>query len=218
MRVSRWLALLLHSETEARDFVAARCTADAMAKLELFVARLREENAVQNLVAAATLDQMWLRHIADSAQLLDLVPRETGPWLDLGSGAGFPGLVIAAMQPVRAVVLVESRKLRIQWLVRMIEELGLENCHVVGQDVRRAEQFDAGIISARAFAPLPRLIALSDRFSTNTTAWVLPKGRSASQDIAALPKQLQPRFHVKHSVTDSDARILVAKGRMGLAA
>lgn len=208
--------MLLHSEDEGRAFVAARCTSAAMAALETLVAHLRIANETQNLIAAATLNSVWLRHVADSAQLLDHVSRETSPWLDLGSGAGFPGLVIAAMQPDRDVVLIESRRLRIQWLLSMIEQLDLRKCRVVGQDVRRADTICTAVISARAFAPLPRLIEVSARFSTNATEWVLPKGRSAAQDIVQLPKSLQSRFHVKQSVTDPDAGIVVARGAMDL--
>lgn len=206
--------MLLHSESDSREFVAARCTDEAMDALDLLATRLREANAKQNLVAASTLDALWRRHIADSAQLLDHVSRETSPWIDLGAGAGFPGLVVAAMQSSRTVYLLESRTLRIQWLRAIICELGLQTCHVIGQDLRRIEPIEAAVISARALAPLHRLIRLSARFSTNATEWVLPKGRAAVQEIASLPQHLRSRFHVKQSVTDPDAGIVLARGRM----
>lgn len=205
--------MLLHNEDEARAFVAQRCDPTAMARLVTLAGALAQANSAQNLVAAATLDRIWLRHIADSAQLLDHVSRETGPWIDLGSGAGFPGLVIAAMRPDRPVILIESRRLRIQWLETMAMTLGLANCRVIGRDIRRVEAFPGDVISARAFAPLPRLVEFSARFSTNGTEWVLPKGRSAAQDIAQMPKPLQSRFHVKQSVTDREAKIITALGR-----
>lgn len=206
--------MLLHSESDSREFVAARCTDKTMGKLDLFATRLREVNATQNLVAAPTLVALWRRHIADSAQLLDHVSRETSPWIDLGSGAGFPGVVVAALQSSRTVYLIESRKLRIQWLRTITCELGLQNCHVIGNDLRRTAIMEAAVISARAFAPLRRLIELSARFSTNATEWVLPKGRSAAQEIASLPQHLRSRFHVKQSVTDPDAGIVLARGQM----
>lgn len=207
--------MLLGDEDEARAYVRDRCSDVAYRGLELLAARLRNANVAQNLVAAGSLPSLWLRHIADSAQLLDHVSRETGPWLDFGSGAGFPGLVIAIMRPDREVALIEARNLRIQWLRGMIAELDLPKCRVIGQDVRRIETIEAGVISARAFAPLPRLVELSARFSTNATEWVLPKGRLAAQDIAALPNSVRTRFHVKQSVTDPEAKIVVAQGRMG---
>lgn len=206
--------MLLHNEDEARSFVRERCSGASFTALEALAGRLCEANAAQNLVSAATLPSLWLRHIADSAQLLDHVSCETEPWLDLGTGSGFPGLVIALMKPDREVLLIESRRLRIQWLEDMIFSFNLRNCRVLAQDVRRIETIHAAVVSARAFAPLPRLVDISARFSTNATEWVLPRGRSAAQDIARLPKSLQTRFHVKQSVTDQEAGIVVARGRM----
>lgn len=206
--------MLLRNEEDARAFVAARCSAPAFSKLEHFCTMLRRESASQNLVAKATLQSIWLRHLADSAQLLDHVSRETSPWLDLGSGAGFPGLVIAVMRPERTVHLVESRNLRIQWLNRMISALNLTNCRVHGRDLRRVVTIEAAVISARAFAPLSRLIELSARFSTNATEWVLPKGRSAAHEVSLAPSDVRARFHVKQSVTDGEAGIIVGCGKI----
>jgi 16S rRNA (guanine527-N7)-methyltransferase len=211
---------MLTDESEARAFVAGLCDAEAMARLDLLVARLGEENERQNLVARATLGSVWLRHIADSAQLLTHVSRETAatPWLDLGTGAGFPGLVIAAMRPDWQVHLVESRRKRVDWLEAVRLELQLPLCRVIGSRLELVESFAASVISARAFAPLPRLMELSARFSTPETLWLLPKGRSAAQDLASLPESMVKAFHVEHSCTDSEAGIVVgrlANGRKG---
>ena len=196
-------------EDDARAFVSARCDDAAMARLERFVAALREENEHQNLVARPTLDSVWQRHIADSAQLLDHVPRETPLWLDLGSGAGMPGLVVAAMRPEWPVVLVESRRKRIDWLARMASEMGLDRCRVEGSRLELVKSVPAGVISARAFAPLDRILSLSARFSTADTLWLLPKGRSAAQELQELPKRQSALFHVEQSQTDADAGIIV---------
>lgn len=203
---------MIASEEQARAFVAERSDAVALARLESFIARLRIANETQNLVSRASLDGVWRRHIADSAQLLDHVPRETSPWVDFGSGAGLPGLVVAAIQPDRRVFLVESRKLRTAWLSEMIQELELRNCSVLAGDASRVNVFDAQVISARAFAPMDRLIALSARFSTSSTRWVLPKGRSAAQEVATLPPALRGMFHVEQSLTDPEAGIVVGVG------
>ena len=135
-----------------------------------------------------------------------------GPWLDLGSGAGFPGLIIAAMRPDLSVVLVESRRRRIDWLEGAIGNLGLYNCRVEGQRLENVTPFEARIISARAFAPLDRLLTLSAPFSTSSTHWVLPKGRSAAHEVAGLPKNRRAMFHVEQSVTDPEAGIVVGRG------
>lgn len=201
---------MIASEEQARTYVAARCAPSAMERLDRFAAHLAAENANQNLVSPASLAAVWQRHIADSAQLLDLAP-ETGDWLDLGTGAGFPGLIAAIMRPERRVMLVESRRLRIEWLRRMIDELGLAGCSVAGARLESVETAKFGVISARAFAPLPRLLALAQRFSTSGTVWLLPKGRSAAQEVAELPKALRPMFHVEPSVTDPEAGIVVGR-------
>ena len=206
--------MTLSTEQTARAYVARQADDAAMVRLEGLIGALREENARQNLVAKATLEQVWQRHIADSAQLLAHVPRETGAWLDLGSGAGFPGLVIAAIRPEIPVFLVESRSKRIAWLARQTVELGIFNCHVLGRRAELVDSFPAGVISARAFAPLPRLIELSARFSTERTFWVLPKGRSAAQEVAMLPKHQREMFHVEQSLTDAEAGIIVGRGKL----
>ena len=206
---------MITTEEEARAYVAGMTDAAGMARLERFAALVLEENQRQNLIAKATEPHIWQRHIADSAQLLENVSRETlganagGPWLDLGSGPGFPGLVIAALCPNMPVVLVESRARRVEFLESAIAALDLRKCRVEGQRLERVTPFAARAISARAFAPLPKLLALSAPFSTRQTALVLPKGRSAAQELEALKPSIRAMFHVKHSLTDSDAGIIV---------
>ncbi|WP_435419133.1 16S rRNA (guanine(527)-N(7))-methyltransferase RsmG [Parerythrobacter aurantius] len=206
---------MIASEQEAREFVAQRCDDAAMERLEWLIVALREENQRQNLVSTASLDHVWQRHIADSAQLLDHVPRGTLDgqlWMDLGAGAGFPGLVIAAMCPEVRVLLVESRKRRIEWLEAMIARLVLSDCSVAGTRLEMLEGPPARVISARAFAPLDKLLRLSARFSTADTLWVLPKGRSAALELQGVSGKWQRLFHVEQSATDPEAAILVGHG------
>lgn len=202
---------MITTEDEARDWLRAlpECDDAAMQRLELLVAMLAEENQRQNLVSAASLEQVWLRHIVDSAQLLPHVPRETSsPWMDLGTGAGFPGLVIAALRPEREVVMVESRARRIEWLDRARIAMGLDKARVDGQRLELVETRQAAVISARAFAPLDKLLTLSARFSTSDTVFLLPKGRSAGQELDDLRKWRHV-FHVEQSLTDPQAGIIV---------
>ena len=198
-------------EAQARAWLAALPEWDAVAaeRLELLVRLLAEENAVQNLVSAASLGEVWRRHVADSAQLLGHVPRETSsPWLDLGTGAGFPGLVIAALRPECEVLMVESRARRIDWLERACKAMGLDRAKVLGARLEQVETRPVRAISARAFAPLPRLLELSARFSTAGTLWLLPKGRSAAQELSEL-RGWQHMFHVEQSLTDPDAGVIL---------
>lgn len=201
---------MIGSEEQAKAFVGQRCDQLAFQRLSVLVTRLREENARQNLVSAGSLDSVWTRHIADSAQLLDHGPESAdGGWLDLGTGAGFPGMVVAIMRPEMPVHLVESRKLRVEWLGALVEECGLMRCTVIGSRVESVPTAPYSVISARAFAPLDRLLKLANRFSTSDTRWLLPKGRSAAQEVAALPKSMRTMFHVEQSQTDPDAGIIV---------
>lgn len=206
---------MIVTEEEARAYVAGLTDAQGLERLEVFAALVLEENRQQNLIAKATEPHIWQRHIADSAQLLENVSRETlsasdgGPWLDLGSGPGFPGFVIAAMCPNMPVVLVESRARRVEFLNRAIDTLALPKCRVEGQRLERVAAFEARAISARAFAPLPKLLALSAPFSTRRTVFVLPKGRSAAQELLELKPSIRAMFHVKHSLTDPEAGIIV---------
>lgn len=210
---------MIASEREARDWLDTlpQCDDLARARLERLTVLLAEENRRQNLVSAASLRQVWRRHIADSAQLLRFVPRETmGSWLDLGTGAGFPGLVVAILQPGREVHMVESRARRAEWLEQARIDLGLSQARVGSSRVEAIESRACAVISARAFAPLDRLLGLSARFSTSDTLWLLPKGRSARDELATL-RGWKHVFHVEQSLTDAEAGVIVGslQGKKG---
>ena len=206
---------MIRDETQARAYISELSDGRAIEQLDHLAKELRRENDQQNLVSKGSLDEIWVRHFADSAQLVAHVPRETrGAWFDLGSGAGFPGLVLAILRPEEATVLVESRRRRIEWLTAMVRELGLENCEIEGKRLELVDTRKAAVISARAFAPLPKLLTLSARFSTARTHWVLPKGRSAAQEVMELPRKLRKMFHVEQSITDDEAGIVVGQGKV----
>lgn len=189
-------------------------TASQWQRLERFATLLVAENERQNLIAASTVPALWVRHIADSAQLLTFDTRDgDGLWIDLGSGPGLPGLVIAILS-ARPMLLVESRKRRCDFLRAAVADLNLGHVEVAEARIEAVETRSAATISARAFAPLDRLIALSRRFSTKSTRWILPKGRNAVKELALLPQAWQHLFHVEHSRTDSESGILVGQGRI----
>lgn len=203
------------NETEALAWLRGTPWVDeaSVVRLGALVRALVEENARQNLVAQASLAQVWQRHIVDSAQLLH-VSRETvpeGPWLDLGSGAGFPGLVVAALQPQRPVTLVDSRRLRTDWLSRAAALLELPNVEVILARVEDLPERNWAVISARAFAPLERLLATAARFSTPETLWLLPKGAKAQHELDTLTADWNHVFHVKQSLTDPLAGIITGQ-------
>ena len=204
---------MITNEEEARAYVASLSDPSCKSRLDTLCTALIEENSRQNLISRPSEGQIWQRHVADSAQLLRFVPRETsGAWLDLGTGAGFPGLVIAAIRTDLPVFLVESRARRVEWLAHAAAQMGLANVTVLGKRLELVEPFQVSVISARAFAPLPKLLRLSSPFSTKATVYVLPKGRSAAQELSDLPKASRKMFHVEQSLTDSEAGIIVGGG------
>lgn len=192
-----------------RDLGVSRETMD---RLDAFIALLRAENERQNLVSRGTLDHLWLRHIVDSAQLLRWAPSAEARWIDLGTGAGFPGLVIAALHR-GPVTLVEERKLRVDFLRRAADVLGVgRETEVIGRRVERVDRRNFDVISARAFAPLPKLLDLGTRFSTNNTLWILPKGRNARSELESAESAWQGSFRIEPSLTDPEAGIILAEG------
>jgi|JI7StandDraft_1071085.scaffolds.fasta_scaffold25987_2 16S rRNA (guanine527-N7)-methyltransferase len=199
------------TEAEARHWLEEHFTVsrETGEKLEAFIAFLKREAESQNLISASTLDHIWDRHIVDSAQLLRFCPDGPQTWIDLGSGAGFPGLVVALLSSHR-VTLVESRGRRIEYLQRAIALLDLESqVTVAGMPLERVETAPYSVISARAFAPLDKLFDLAARFSTNKTLWLLPKGRNAAKEWEGVKSVWKGEFRIESSVTDAEAGILV---------
>ena len=178
-------------------------------RLELFVALLLEENERQNLISRSTTSEVWTRHIEDSLQLLDHAPSHAH-WLDIGSGPGLPGLVLA-IAGVNHITLVEPRRLRTDFLERCREQLGLQGVTVI---TGKAEQLKGcfDVITARAVAPLRKLFALGEPLLAPGGQWVLPKGRSAEKELVEASATWQGEFRLEPSRTDPDARILVAHG------
>jgi 16S rRNA (guanine527-N7)-methyltransferase len=204
------------TEDEARAWLTHKlCVSrETMDRLEQFAAYLNREAPSQNLVAASTLNHIWSRHIVDSAQLLPFLRNDNwSNWLDLGSGAGFPGLVIAILTG-KPVTLVESRTRRIDYLQRAVEMLDLEkNVDVAGMPLEKVKTTQYSVISARAFAPLPRLLNGAARFSTENTTWLLPKGRNAAREYEEVRSDWSFDCRIEPSLTDAEAGILVGNLR-----
>jgi 16S rRNA (guanine527-N7)-methyltransferase len=201
------------TEEEARAWLDDNVPRETLPALEQLVALILDEMPRQNLIAASTADHIWARHIVDSAQLVALAPAGAKSWIDLGSGAGFPGMVVAIIRPDLRVTLVESRRKRIdflRFLAKSIHNVRQDGVDVIGQrlEVLRSDPHD--VISARAFAPLDRLLPLAQRFSHAGTAWLLPKGRSAVSELEAVADSWQGDFRIVPSLTDSEAAIIVA--------
>jgi 16S rRNA (guanine527-N7)-methyltransferase len=180
-------------------------------RLELLERELRRWQAIKNLVGPATLDQIWDRHIVDSLQLLDLAP-DARTWLDLGSGAGFPGLVLAIAGAERGlhVHLVESNSRKCAFLRHIarltgapakVHEARLET--VVPGFVGKAD-----VVSARALASLPMLLDWTEPLLKAGTMGLFPKGRDAEIELTEARKKWTFEAEILPSLTDPEARIL----------
>ena len=135
-----------------------------------------------------------------------------GDWIDIGSGAGFPGIV-AAILTDRRVVLVEPRARRATLLGEMASNLGLRNVVVHKAMIEKLPtDRPAAIITARAVARLAALFAIGHRHSDPDTIWVLPKGRSAAEELAEAQAEWRGMFHVEQSITDPTSSVVVARG------
>lgn len=195
------------TEAEARAR-AAEIAGEAMPLLERYVALLLDENSRQNLIARSTEATLWGRHLLDSLQLARFARGDDRTWLDVGTGAGFPGLVLATLGRWR-MTLVEPRRRRADFLSRVVAELGLDGVSVVAADVRSATgAFD--IVSARAVAQVGDIFGWCRGCSVPDTRFILPKGRSACADVDSATQGWQGSFHVEQSLTDPDAGIVIA--------
>jgi 16S rRNA (guanine527-N7)-methyltransferase len=178
-------------------------------RLRCYVELLLEENERQNLIARSTLDDIWQRHIADGAQLVRFAPRLDSSWLDIGSGAGLPGMVIAILTK-GPVTLVEPRRLRAEFLERATDALGLRDRVTV--QATKVERITGAfeVITARAVASLDVLLGISRHLSTDKTQWLFPKGKSAQLELDEARRSWQGSFRLEPSVTSREAAILVA--------
>ena len=178
-------------------------------KLEAYAALLREEAERQNLISASSLDDLWERHIVDSAQLVRFEPHAGASWVDIGSGAGLPGIVIACLVE-GPVTLIEPRRLRAEFLHKVCESLRLNASAIHGKAERARGKYD--VITARAVTNLANLLKISAHLSTRNSLWVLPRGQGAERELAEARQAWQGAFHVERSVTDPESRIVVATG------
>lgn len=196
------------TEEDARAWLADRFPAERIAMLENYVGLLRAENSRQNLISKSSEARIWARHIVDSAQLLGFA-REAKSWLDVGSGAGLPGIVLACLTEA-SVDLIEPRARRVTFLRDCIARLGLANATVYPVMVGRLESASYEAVTARAYTSLEQIFETMSRLTGPTTIWVLPKGRSAESELAVARATWQGVFHVEQSATDDQARIVIA--------
>lgn len=198
------------TEEEARAWIAERYGGAKVDQLERFVALLIKSNSEQNLIGKASEPQIWSRHILDSAQLARWAPH-TESWLDVGSGPGLPGLVLAITED-KPVLLVEPRRKRVEFMQEAAAALALRHVCIRQTLVEKISGEKFGAVTARAYAALDQIFASTIQLTDPSTVWVLPKGRSAERELEAARQSWQGVFHVEQSLSDTDAQIIVATG------
>ncbi len=193
-------------EAFADAFDVPRGTLDRLAR---YADLLTEWQGRMNLVGPSTLDDIWGRHFADSAQLARLVPKSAA-WLDIGAGGGFPGLVLAAMSWGR-FTLVESIAKKCRFLEAVRDALALDNVAIINARVEELPTLGVDVATARAAAPLDVLLDWGIRHVRPGGLYVFPKGRRWAEEVDAARTKFSFELETFPSMTDQDARILIAR-------
>lgn len=220
--------------TSPSEFAAAfGVSRETTERLVIFADLLAKWQKTINLVAPGTLDVIWRRHFADSAQLLRLAPVGARNWADLGSGAGFPGLVLALLRAGSAVpapeavsvatefraVLVESDTRKCAFLAEVVRKTGLGGritVEIVNDRIEkaatRASLSAVDVVTARALAPLDRLLGLSRPYFTAQTVGLFLKGREVEAEIEEARRNWAFDLVVRPSRVDAKGRIVEIRG------
>jgi 16S rRNA (guanine527-N7)-methyltransferase len=207
-------ALIDGPESFAEAFRVPRETIRA---LERYAALLTHWQRSINLIAPSTLPNLWSRHMADSAQLKALAP-EARLWLDLGSGAGFPGLVVAILQADRLdfrMHLAESNQKKCAFLAEVVRATTAPvDIHAMRIEdlAEKAQSLSPDVVSARALAPLSRLLELAEPFFGDYTRGLFLKGREAEAEIEVAQTRWDFAFRLHTSTTDTSARVVEMTG------
>jgi 16S rRNA (guanine527-N7)-methyltransferase len=184
----------------------SRETAD---QLQALVETLARWQRTINLVGRTTLDDVWVRHILDSAQLKVLIPDEAKSLADLGSGGGFPGLVVAALRSDLPVTLIEADARKAAFLGEAARRMGLAMPpKIVVDRIEVAEPAKADVVTARALAPMGQLLAWASSHKTDTAICLFHKGKGWQAELNEAMKDWDIASRPFSSVTDRDAVIL----------
>ena len=186
--------------------VATGATPAQLDRLAAYLDVLRRWQRSINLVSAASLDDAWRRHFLDSAQLAPLIPPTARRLVDLGSGAGFPGLVLAILSDI-AVTLVESDARKGAFLNEAARITGTAAAVRIGRiESLSPEPFN--VVTARALAPLPKLLEYAVKWLAPNGICLFPKGRAVAAELTAADETWKMRRAALPSSSDTDAVIL----------
>jgi 16S rRNA (guanine527-N7)-methyltransferase len=187
---------------------AANVSRETLERLEAYVGLLAEWNELHNLVSAKSLEDVWRRHVWDSSQLAQFVSQDARSLADLGSGAGFPGLVLAELLRGRVrVTLFESIRKKADFLKAAAERMGLA-VEVRNERIEaaRAGRFD--VVTARALAPLDKLLGYAQLLAHKDTVCLFLKGQNLGSELTEAGKSWKMKSFQHPSVTDPSGVIL----------
>ncbi len=188
---------------------------ETLERLEAYGALIRKWNPRINLVSQATLDALWCRHFADSAQLFRLAPDTAAHWADLGSGGGFPGLVIAVLaaeaRPRLRITLVESDQRKAAFLATAGRLLDVQ-VDVRAERIETLPPLGADVLSARALAPLDTLLGHAERHLAPGGVALFPKGATAAAEVARALEHWRFSIQKEPSKTDAEGVIMIIGG------
>lgn len=184
-------------------------------RLEIFVALLLKWNPVINLVSRNSVEAIRFRHVADSIQVFEVAPKSARVWVDLGSGAGFPGLVVALLAaeaaPQLSVTLVESDQRKAAFLRNVSRETGV-GLTVLANRIESLPPLQADVLSARALAPLSRLCQYAARHLAEDGMAIFPKGAQALAEVDEARRDWDFDLERLPSVTEPGSSLLILKG------
>lgn len=183
---------------------------ETLSQLEAYSDLIRKWTLKINLIAPNSVKDIWQRHIIDSAQLVPMAPEITDHWVDLGSGAGLPGVVVSIIMPRTRVTMIESDKRKATFLRTCVRELNL-NATILTDRAEAAEPQQATVVSARALSPLATLMPLVIRHLQSDGIALLPKGKNAQDELNSAQKNWAFDVQRYPSHTSSDATILSLK-------
>ena len=183
-------------------------------RLRLLVELLNKWNPRINLVSKSTLDEVWTRHILDSAQVFELAEQRVCKWVDIGSGGGFPGLVIAIfsaeLETQGETILIESDQRKCAFLRTVLRETGVPG-RVISKRIEAAEPQSADILSARALAELDQLFSFATRHLGENGTMLFPKGVTWEKELRKAQESWSFSHEVITSKTEPNSVILKVK-------
>lgn len=188
---------------------------ETFANLKVYADLLEKWNPKINLVSRASLRDLWTRHIMDSAQLMSLAPNPCKTWVDLGSGGGFPGLVIAIMAleagSPKEVILIESDSRKCAFLRTVIRETGAK-ATVLNQRIEQTDPLSADVLTARALADLTDLLGFAERHLSEDGTALFPKGVQWQKELSDAQSLWNFDYRVDTSLTEAGPVILSVTG------